>query len=96
MIFACPVAAIAQSSTPLRVYVFRTGDEASDEAALEVLRERGHDAKLGVRLAHLLSADVRLSDYHVLVLLGRESENLTTPIVNILARYLANIRRFAH
>ena len=71
-----------------RIYILRSGDDASDKAALQALEERGHAASLGVRASQLASAAVRLSDYHAVVMMGALGERISQAGANLLAAYM--------
>ncbi|MEO8131417.1 MAG: hypothetical protein ABI822_30255, partial [Bryobacteraceae bacterium] len=73
---------------PLRIYVLRTGDDASDMAVVQALTERGHTVDLGVRANQLDFASISLSSYHVVVALGVPVQTITRTGINVLAKYL--------
>ena len=62
MMAAALALGLQAQDAPQRVYVLRTGDDASDTAVVSALRERGLAVNLGVRVSQLATAQVRLSD----------------------------------
>lgn len=77
----------ARKPQPRRIYILRTGDDASDQAMVRALTERGHQVSLGVRASQLDSAAVRLSDYHAVVATGA-SADLPSSVIKTLATYV--------
>jgi uncharacterized protein (TIGR03437 family) len=82
-----PHSEIPDESTPLRVYVLRSGDELADTEVQKALQDRGHEASLGVRASQLPSAP-ELSQFDAVVAMGAEREPISQAGMNVLSRYL--------
>jgi uncharacterized protein (TIGR03437 family) len=63
---------VAQTAA-LKVYVFSSGDSASDGAVKQALTDRGYLATLGISLGNFDGSSVQLSGYNTVVLLGGDS-----------------------
>jgi len=65
--FAALVPAIASGA---RVYIFRGGDPAADNAVRQTLQERGHSPNLGIETIDFDGTQVKLADFDVVVVFG--------------------------
>src|SRR5262249_40547825 len=51
-----------------RVYIFRGGDPASDDAVRQAVQDRGHDPNLGIEAAAFDGTQIPLKDFDVIVI----------------------------
>src|SRR5258705_12650741 len=56
-----------------RVYIFRGGDPAADDAARQAIQDRGHSANLGIVVSSFNGSQVTLTDFDVVVILDNAS-----------------------
>src|SRR5579864_934588 len=52
-----------------RVYIFRGGDPAADDAVRQAIQDRGHDSNLGIEVLDFDGTQVKLTDFDVVVIL---------------------------
>jgi hypothetical protein len=76
------------AQTPaLKVYVFSSGDSATDGAVTQALKDRGYQATLGIRTGDFNGSSVQLTDYNTVVALG-SGGNVPTGGITALQSFL--------
>ena len=58
-----------------RVYIFRGGDPAADDAVRQAIQDRGHTPNLGIGLQDFDGSQVSLADFDVVVILDNASSS---------------------